>query len=286
MISTPKVKNLIYDVGMNTGQDTDYYLKRGFNVIAFEADPNNVEFCRTRFAGNIKTEQLIIVEGAITEKRSTLAPGAKVNFYQNEDHPLWGSTCKDFAGRNEVLGTTNKLIEVDAVNFQTCLEKYGVPFYLKADIVGDEILCLRALKDFEEKPDYVSIRSEKVIFKKLKREFKLFAELGYDRFKAVQQDVTDWHINYELLDEEEIDYIFEEGASGPFAEDTDGDWKDKETVLNEYRRIFKYYWLFGDYSYLVQTDKGKDFIAQLERFARRPLPGWYDTHAKHSSVAD
>ncbi len=286
MISTPKVRNLIYDVGMNTGQDTDYYLKRGFNVIGFEADPNNVAFCRERFAENIETGQLIIVEGAITEKRSASGERAKVKFYQNEDHPLWGSTCKDFAGRNEVLGTTNKLIEVDAVNFQSCLEKYGVPFYLKADIVGDEILCLRALKNFEDKPDYVSIRSEKVIFKKLKKEFKLFSELGYDRFKAVQQDVTDWHINYLSPVQEEIDYIFEEGASGPFGEDTDGDWKDKEAVLNEYRRIFKFYWLFGDYSYLVQTDKGKDFIAQLERFARRPLPGWYDTHAKHSSVSD
>ncbi|MEZ5346268.1 MAG: hypothetical protein R2681_12025 [Pyrinomonadaceae bacterium] len=286
MKSTPKVRNLIYDVGMNTGQDTDYYLKRGFNVIAFEADPNNVSFCQNRFAQHIASGQLIIVEGAITEKHAASHPDGRVKFYQNEDHPLWGSTCKDFAGRNEVLGTTNKLIEVSAVNFSRCLEEYGIPLYLKADIVGDEILCLRALRDFNEKPDYVSIRSEKVIFKKLKREFKLFTELGYDRFKAVQQDVTDWHVEYKDEDGRENDHIFEEGASGPFGEDTEGEWRDKETVINEYRRIFKYYWLFGDYSYLVQTEKGKDFIAQLERFARRPLPGWYDTHAKHSSAAD
>ncbi len=284
MRSTPKDKNLIYDVGMNIGQDTDYYLARGFRVVAFEADPNNAAFCREKYATEIDDGRLILVEGAITENFSSNGKPDTVKFYQNEDHPLWGSTCDDFARRNEVLGTTNKIIEVEAVDFGKCLEKYGIPFYLKADIVGEEIICLRALKDFENKPDYISIRSEKVVFKKLKKEIKLFMELGYDRFKAVQQDVTDWHINYESPEGEDVDYIFQEGASGPFGEDTDGIWKSKEDVIKEYRRIFKFYWLFGDYSYLIQSETGKEFIAQMERFARRPLPGWYDTHAKHSSV--
>ncbi|MCB1025742.1 MAG: FkbM family methyltransferase [Acidobacteria bacterium] len=286
MKTTPNVSTLIYDVGMNTGQDTDYYLKRGFNVVAFEADPNNVGFCRQRFADEIENGRLKIVEGAITENRTSGGFPEKVKFYQNMDHPLWGSTSEDFAARNEVLGTTNNVIEVDAVDFRECLEEYGIPYYLKADIVGDEILCLRALREFQNKPEYISIRSEKVIFKKLKKEFKLLEELGYDRFKAVQQDVTDWHINFQDLPGVSIDYIFEEGASGPFGEDSPGDWKKKDDVINEYRRIFKFYWLFGDYSYLIQTEKGKEFIAQLERFARRPLPGWYDTHAKHSSALD
>lgn len=284
MKSTPIDKNLIYDVGMNIGQDTDYYLTRGYKVIGFEADPNNAAFCREKYVEEIKDGRLILVEGAISETFSLNGKPATVKFYQNEDHPLWGSTSEDFARRNEVMGTRNKLIEVEAIDFGKCLEKYGIPFYLKADIVGDEVVCLRALRNFQNKPQYISIRSEKVDFKKLKKEFKLFAELGYDRFKAVQQDVTDWHINYQSPTGEELDYIFQEGASGPFGEETEGDWKNRENVINEYRRIFKFYWLFGDYSYLIQTQMGKEFISQLERFARRPLPGWYDTHAKHSSV--
>ena len=171
MKTTPNVSTLIYDVGMNTGQDTDYYLKRGFNVVAFEADPNNVGFCRQRFADEIENGRLKIVEGAITENRTSGGFPEKVKFYQNMDHPLWGSTSEDFAARNEVLGTTNNVIEVDAVDFRECLEEFGIPYYLKADIVGDEILCLRALREFQNKPEYISIRSEKVIFKKLKKEF-------------------------------------------------------------------------------------------------------------------
>ncbi len=280
-ISTPKNKNLIYDVGMHKGQDTDFYLKRGFRVISFEANPENAAFCRQRFAEAIEEKRLEIVEGAITEDFSGNGQST-VKFFRNEDHSLWGSTSEDWAYRNEVMGTSNEMIEVKAIDFGKCIEKFGVPFYMKADIVGSESVCLRAMQKFENKPDYLSIRSEKVIFRRLENEFDLLEKLGYDRFKAVQQDFK--HLEMPVEAEGKQIYTFEEGASGPFAEETDGEWETREKVLKDYRRIFVYYWLFGDYSYLIQTQRGRKFIDRLERIARRPLPGWYDTHAKLSSI--
>lgn len=272
-----KHENLIYDVGMNTGQDTDFYLKKGFRVIGFEADPDNVEVCEQRFAEAVKDERLIIVSGAITENE-----GESVKFYKNLDHGLWGSTSKDFVARNKVMGTEQKTIEVEAVDFGECLKKYGVPYYLKADIVGSEKVCLRAMLDFDTQPDYISIRSEKVIFRNLEDEFDLLEQLGYDKFKAVQQNFTNKEVA--INSEKHLTHRFEEGASGSFGEDTAGVWKTREQVLKEYRKIFTLYWLFGDYSYLTQTGKGTKFITQIERVFRRPIPGWYDTHAKHSTV--
>ena len=279
--TTSKQQDLIYDVGIHQGQDTDYYLKKGYRVIAFEANPENARFCREKFADAISDGRLTIVEGAITDKRKKTNPSNKVKFYRNLNSSLWGSTCDEWAYRNEVMGTENEIIEVEAVDFAACLEKYGVPFYLKADIVGSETVCLKALLEFENKPDFLSIRSEKVIFSKLLEEFSLLQELGYDKFKAIQQDVTDWQV---AVNGNGNIYTFQDGASGPFGEETQGNWKPYEQVLQEYRRIFVYYWLFGDYSYLTQTEKGKNFISKLERVFRRPLPGWYDTHAKHSSL--
>lgn len=279
--SIPKQENLIYDVGMHKGQDTDYYLKKGYKVIGFEANPGNAAFCKNRFASAIKENRLIIVEGAIVETKAGEIKPEKVKFYRNEDHSPWGSTSEDWAYRNEVMGTSNKLIQVDAVDFGECLEKYGIPFYLKADIVGSEMICLRALRHFQNKPDYLSIRSEKVIFTKLLDEFDVLQELGYDRFKAIKQDFD--HLKISVDNSGKI-YEFEEGGSGPFAEDTEGDWRKREEVLKKYHRIFILYWLFGDYSFLIQTQKGKKIIQQLERIVRKQLPGWYDTHAKHSSL--
>lgn len=284
MNSTQKHENLIYDVGMHHGQDTDYYLTRGYNVIGFEANPDNASVCRKRFAAAIDSGQLIIVEGAISEKFSRNGNAGKIKFFRNKDTSFWGSSAEDWAYRNEVMGTSNEIIEVEAVDLTKCFAQYGIPFYLKADIVGSETICLRALLEFENKPDYLSIRSEKVIFSKLEEEFELFEKLGYDRFQAVQQDLTDFKFEFASATGEKITHTFEEGASGIFGEDLSGKWKNKEKVLKDYRKIFTLYWLFGDYSYLTQTTKGKSFITQLERVARRPLPGWYDTHAKHSTV--
>jgi hypothetical protein len=43
------IGNLIYDIGMNNGDDTAYYLQRGFRVIAVEANPALVSQAIQRF---------------------------------------------------------------------------------------------------------------------------------------------------------------------------------------------------------------------------------------------
>ena len=279
-----KFTDLVYDVGLHRGQDTDYYLKKGFRVIAFEANPENAAFCRNRFAEAIDEGQLTIVEGAIAPKRVVRENKGKIAFYRNLHSSFWGSTSQDWVQRNEVMGTENEIIEVKAIDFAECLQEFGIPFYLKADIVGSETVCLKALLEFAEKPDYISIRSEKLVFDKLMEEFKLLQKLGYNKFKAVQQDITDWQTVLEAENGDEKVYTFQEGASGPLSEETDGEWRNYHQVIKEYRRIFVLYWLFGDYSYLTQTEKGKKFIEYLERISRKAIPGWYDTHAKHSTL--
>lgn len=282
LLNTAKDPNLIYDVGLHHGQDTDFYLKKGYRVVAFEANPGNAAFCRERFAAEIADGRLTIIEGAITEEFSNNG-NSSVKFYRNENHSLWGSTSEDWAYRNTIFGTTHETIAVPAVDFGACLERYGIPHYLKADIVGSETICLRALRKFANKPDYVSIRSEKLIFKKLEYEFDLLEELGYHRFKAVKQEFHKVRPSLPANNGASF-HEFEEGASGPFGEETRGKWKDRAGALRDYRRVFVKYWLFGDFSYLIQTETGRRLIAHLERVARHSIPGWYDTHAVHSSA--
>lgn len=283
LLNIAKDPNLIYDVGLHHGQDTDFYLKKGYRVVAFEANPGNVAFCRERFATEIADGRLTIVEGAITEDSFNNGSSGWVKFYRNENHSLWGSTSEDWAYRNTIFGTTHETIKVAAVDFSVCLQRYGIPHYLKADIVGSETICLRALLKFANKPDYISIRSEKLIFKKLEHEFDLLEQLGYGRFKAVKQE---FHKVRPSLPSNNgaLFHEFEEGASGPFGKETCGVWKERDDVLRDYRGVFIKYWLFGDYSYLIQTKTGRRLIAQMERVTRRSIPGWYDTHAVHSSV--
>lgn len=281
LLRTEKHKDLVYDVGLHRGQDTDFYLKKGYRVVAFEADPENVAFCRERFAREIANERLVIVEGAIAENvASNNGNKPSVQFYKCAEHPLWSSASEDWAARNEVLGTRHDIVNVPAVDFAKCIEQYGVPHYLKADIVGNETICLEALLEFKNKPDYISIRSEKLVFSKLEKEFDLLEQLGYKDFKAVKQDFERITSPLPSANGHKPYHNFEDGSSGPFGEETTGRWKTRDEAVRDYRTVFVKYWLFGDYSYLVQTRRGRGFIATLERVLRRSVPGWYDTHAR------
>lgn len=177
------------------------------------------------------------------------------------------------------MGTSTEVIDVPAVDLAAEIERHGVPHYLKADIVGNETICLHSLMRFKNKPDYVSIRSEKLVFSKLENEFDLLEELGYKQFKAVKQDFE--RVTSDLPSTNgRIVHHFEAGSSGPFGEESPGRWKTRAETLADYKRVFVKYWLFGDYSYLIQTESGRRFIAAVERLTKRSLPGWYDTHAK------
>ena len=43
---------LVFDLGMNTGTETAYYLSRGWRVVALEANPRQMRHWAPRFANN------------------------------------------------------------------------------------------------------------------------------------------------------------------------------------------------------------------------------------------
>ncbi len=63
--------NLIFDIGMHTGRDTEFYLKKGFTVISVEANPQLVEKGREKFKSEIELGRLIIVNKAISDNIDT-----------------------------------------------------------------------------------------------------------------------------------------------------------------------------------------------------------------------
>jgi 16S rRNA A1518/A1519 N6-dimethyltransferase RsmA/KsgA/DIM1 with predicted DNA glycosylase/AP lyase activity len=62
--------NLIFDIGLHQGEDTEFYLEKGFEVVAFEADPVLADQCRRKFSDQIADQRLVIVEGAIVDVRN------------------------------------------------------------------------------------------------------------------------------------------------------------------------------------------------------------------------
>jgi FkbM family methyltransferase len=277
--------DLIFDVGMHQGEDTDFYLKKGFRVVAFEANPELAEYCRNRFANALERDRLTIVEGAIVDPAA--APSGTVAFYKNLQLPIWGTVCADWVERNDSLGTSSVRIEVPVVDFSQALLRYGMPHYLKIDIEGMDVVCLKALTEFDSQPDFISIESNKVEFSRVEEEFRILTSLGYDSFQAVQQATIPRQKEPQPAAEGQFaGYRFEEGASGLFGRDLPGCWKTYEKILQEYRRIFLLYSLFGDRGRLTRSLPGRVLRRLIQTLAGRQFPGWFDTHAMHSSMKE
>lgn len=281
-MKTSKFNDLIYDVGMHKGEDTDFYLKKGFRVIAFEADPELIKENKIKFAEYIKRNQLVVVEGAIVDNNNRNS----VNFYKNLDVSVWGTVDIDWAKRNEQLGTNYKTIEVNAVNFTECIEKYGIPHYIKIDVEGVDILCLKKFLQFSPKPDYISIESNKKSIAGVLEEVSLLTKLGYNKFIAVQQDYISFKqkVPFPAKEGTYKPHKFSFGSSGLFGKELPGRWKSKEEIIREYQTILLLYRWFGDDTFWRKNIIAKTIMDKFSKLIGKAIPGWYDTHAQHSSI--
>lgn len=261
------MSDLIYDLGLHRGEDTEFYLKKGFRVVAIDANPELCARAREQFRAEVDGGRLIVVNKAISDQRGTLT------FYKNE-LTEWGTVDPEWARRNERLGKKSEAITVEAAPFQDVIAQYGLPYFIKIDIEGMDMVALRSLKLSTERPKYISIESEKVSFGKLREEFETFRELGYDRFKVVRQDtVRKQRPPNPAREGGYADHEFAFGASGLFGDEAPGEWLTAEQAIQAYKSIFLRYQLVGDEPLL-----GPNLVRLLTRLRYRA--GWYDTHAR------
>ena len=278
--------DLIYDVGMHLGEDTEYYLKKGFRVIAFEANPELVASCERRFIDQIKSGQLSIVEGAV----APASFGDTITLYQSSVSGH-GTIHADLNKRNSELGWSSirPSIQVKRIDFVDIVVRYGIPFYLKIDIEGSDRYVLSTLGRFPSRPKYISLEAERANFSNLESELRMLRDLGYDKFKAIQQaTIPGSSIITKDLVGSHVEHTFSDHSSGGFGDDLEPPWESYDQVLKTYRRIFKYYHVFGDRSVLRQVYLRSGLKSLLRThlpsltgrpLIRRPLLGWYDTHA-------
>jgi FkbM family methyltransferase len=195
---------------MHIGKDTEFYLKKGFKVVAIEANPALVDTAQTRLAHYISNGLLIIHNVAIAPYEG------EIDFYVNEKHDDWGTISKQFADRNERLGASSSVVKVKCTTFVTILQSSETPFYIKIDVEGADTLCLQQLFSAPERPKYLSIEAGLKSFEETFNELCLLWQLGYRDFKIVNQA-----LNYRVrcpnppLEGDYVDYHFDGLCSGP-----------------------------------------------------------------------
>ena len=282
-------RRLIIDVGMHNGDDTAFYLAKGFDVVAVEANPALMEAARTRFDDVVTDGRLRLVEAAIAERPGTMSMAIA------DDMSIWSSLSEDFVRRNERgAGTTYRYVDVKTVRFEDVLAETGVPYYLKVDIEGYDMLCVRALRAFDERPSYVSIESNvssnDASFDRVFDELAELWTLGYRAFKYVNQRA---HPRLRLTEPPRegtfVDTRFTIEVSGPFGEESPGPWLAIDKALARAKRIRLDHNLGGfggKYRHLLPSrlQQGPSDCAPPDRLVRPPCPSRVGRFAKSTRL--
>jgi FkbM family methyltransferase len=271
--------SLIYDVGAHMGEDTDFYLRKGFKVIAIEAVPAFCEKLSKQFAQYVASRQLTVLNLALSNK------SGPIDFYVNPD----------WVARNSSLGASRiSRITVYSATLADVMKEHGIPRYCKIDIEGNDLDALKSLAGLLEPPKFISIESEKVIWDRLLDEFKTFEQLGYGRYKIVDQSLITLQSTPIIAKEGNVvDHNFSGGSSGPFGDELPGRWLELGEAIEAYKNIFRGYALNGDNGLFRSRYAPFSILSKLQQLLvnasgskaytspARLLPpaGWYDTHA-------
>ena len=235
---------------MHDGKDSENYLKRGFKVIAFEANPYLCEDARKRFDDRGYAERIDIRNRAVSHHQCE-----SVSFFINGFNSAWSSLDSQLGHRNgdasEVLVPTCDLREeLSGISPQIHMAKI--------DIEGADLIALQQLMKLAIPPKYLSAENGNP------RMVRLLAESGYAEFAfSNQMNVPQQVSPQDSTHGHPVEHTFFRGSSGLFGEDLNLKWRNTAEAL-----------LLSE---ALSTAMG---IAPNNLFAE--TVGWFDLHARHS----
>lgn len=197
---------MIIDIGVHNGDDSAFYLAKGFKVIGVEANPRLVAAARDRFAAPIADGRYQLIEAAIAPR------AGQIDFIVNLDKDDWSSTDPRYGARHE-------RISVPAIVIESILDQHPDIHYLKCDIEGGDLEVLRGLLRSPVRPRSCSFELHDTQY------LAYLAVLGYTKFKIVNQNLN-WLTKLPNPAREGafIEHTFSAHSSGPFGEETPGQW--------------------------------------------------------------
>jgi FkbM family methyltransferase len=213
-------------------------------VVGIEANPLAIPALETRFAAELREGRFVLLPLGIAS-----AEGEAL-FWVCDDQPKWSSFDRSIASRN---GARHHSVTVRTGRLGPVLEQFGVANYCKIDIEGNDDLCLEDLTP-ATRPAFISVELNEG-----DRQLARLSQLGYSKFKIISQrtfcqagsraDILRARLPYVArrlaraaearLASHSPDptWRFPRGSSGPFGEDTHGDWRTLGQALEIWERL-------------------------------------------------
>jgi FkbM family methyltransferase len=262
----PVKRSLIFDLGIFEGQDSRFYLDKGFTVVAVEAHPEYADHARKTFAREIAEGRFHLVERAIWNEA-----GIPIQFHTRGAQ---SSVVKEFADS----GGPSLSVNVLTTTLEELISQYGVPYYLKCDLEGVDPIVVNQLRMLEQIPDFISIESPSP------DSIGELARCGYDRFQIINQG---YHARTKMpFPPREGDYAevrMNDTMTGLFGRELNPQhWMSEEDALAAMKHR----------QFILSRDCGillKYFYRRIGKITGRRylIPqGWTDIHACRQSTLD
>jgi FkbM family methyltransferase len=209
----------IYDFGMNNGDDVEYYLAKGFKVVAVEADPKLCELSARRFSGSLADGRLVILNVALAGESS---PAPKT-FYIHRTNPVLSRLTVPDPGTI----ADYDVIRIPQRRASEIVREHGSPHYIKIDVEGVDDVVLADLFEAEIFPDFISAEIHSIY------PFALFLSHGYRSFNLVDAPrVGEIYGNAMIATPRGmVPYSFKRHSAGPFGEDIVSRWWDGDSFV-------------------------------------------------------
>lgn len=205
--------NWIFDIGMAEGNDTAYYLAKGFNVAGVEADAKAFYELQDRFEEEIKSGRLIIHNEAAAARG-----GEILEFFHHEQNPR----LSGLSYARPEFASGYKSYFVSTINWPALIAAHGIPHYMKIDIEGSEAAFLSSATA-DRLPRFISVGCHELA------PVEALYALGYRRFMLVDQKPEGgFRLPSPQLEGQLVENPSWAGTSGPFGLDLQGEWLDFE----------------------------------------------------------
>lgn len=202
---------------MHNGDDTEYYLYKGFDVVGIDANPELCDHCRRRFARAIDDGRLTILNIGVGD-----ATG-RASFHINRRESQISTFKAELDERDPW-----DVIEMQIVRLSDIIAERGTPVYVKIDVEHFDHLVLDDLRRASIKPRYISAEAH------TEATFAALEAMGYRHFQltpgAMVPQLYGSH-DIKRLDGRTARYFFNPLSSGPFGDDLDGPWLSSEQLL-------------------------------------------------------
>lgn len=223
LISDPLIP-LIFDVGMNNGDDTGYYLKKGCRVVAIDANPQLCADARIRFRDVISAGLLEVLNVGLSDQE-----GVAEFFINTHEHAISTFAPRKFADMDWVKQDWVK-VDVPTTRLSNIVREYGNPWFIKIDVEFYDTIVLLDLFRQNIVPPLISVEVQEL------KSFYALVCMGYAQFRVVPGDTI--HLKYgdqniKRYDGNLVRHSFERSSSGPFDDDLPGPWMSDLDAIKE-----------------------------------------------------